>query len=104
MTAAGTDFAFPSQTLYMARDGGMDAERGDAAKATVDRWRKEGKLPFPRLPRDAIERLEGTLDYPPKGSPETAGEDPQDAIGAERLSLGSDMPERGGCGHCPVGG
>ena len=103
VTAAGTGFAFPSQTLYMARDGGMDAERGDAAKATVDRWRKEGKLPFPRLPRDAIERLEGTLDYPPKGSPETAGEDPQDAIGAERLSLGSDMPSAEDAGTAPSG-
>ena len=103
VTAAGTGFAFPSQTLYMARDGGMDAERGDAAKATVDQWRKEGRLPFPRLPRDAIERLEGTLDYPPKGSPETAGEDPQDAIGAERLSLGPDMPDAEDAGTAPSG-
>lgn len=93
VTDSGTGFAFPSQTLYMARDDGLDAARGDAAKATVDRWRKEGKLPFPRLPRDAIERLEGTLDYPPTGSPETAGEDPQDAIGAERLSRASDGPD-----------
>ncbi len=92
VTEAGTGFAFPSQTLYMARDDGLDPERADAAKASVDQWRKEGRLPFPRMPRDQIERLEGTLDYPPKGSPETAGEDPEDAIGAERLSRDSDMP------------
>ena len=93
VTESGTGFAFPSQTLYMARDDGIDTGRADAAKATVARWRKEGRLPFPRLPRDAIERLEGTLDYPPAGSPETCDEDPQDAIGAERLSLDPGTPE-----------
>lgn len=84
----------PDRLRYLlARLRELDAERGDAAKATVDRWRKAGKLPFPRLPHEAIERLEGTLDYPPTGSPETAGEDPQDAIGAERLSRASHGPE-----------
>ena len=33
--AAGTGFAFPSQTLYMGRDTGLDAERTHAAEAAI---------------------------------------------------------------------
>jgi len=83
---AGTSFAFPSQTLYIRRDGGLDTERGKAAEEAVKRWRKAGRLPFPRLPRDEIERLDGTLDYPPYGSPEAGGEKLETAFGAEHLS------------------
>lgn len=82
---AGTGFAFPSQTLYMARDDGVDEERCESAESTVKSWRKTGSLPFPRLPRDEIDRLEATLDYPPYGSPEAAGEDLE--ITAEPLSV-----------------
>jgi MscS family membrane protein len=67
---SGSSFAFPSQTLYMGRDDGLDSERGETAAKEVESWRKAGKLPFPRLATDRIERLEGTLDYPPRGSVE----------------------------------
>jgi len=87
VTEAGSGFAFPSQTLYMARDGGLDADRGHAAENTVKRWRSTGKLPFPRLPLNEIERLEGTLDYPPYGSPESSRENLEaTAATAEPLS------------------
>ena len=86
VTEAGTGFAFPSQTLYMGRDGGLDAERGEAAAEAVKRWRRDGRLPFPRLPRDEIDRIEGTLDYPPYGSPEAGGEKLNTDSGAEPLS------------------
>jgi len=87
VTDAGSAFAFPSRTLYMARDDGLDADRGEVAKGTVKRWRSAGRLPFPRLPRDEIERLEGTLDYPPYGSPEASQEDLEAAaVTAEPLS------------------
>jgi hypothetical protein len=36
----------------------------------VDRLRKSRKLPFPTLSRQRIDELEGTLDYPPRGSVE----------------------------------
>lgn len=65
---SGSGFAFPSQTLYMGRDDGLDVERGKRAAEEVESWRKAGKLPFPRLPPDRIEELGGTLDYPPRGS------------------------------------
>ncbi len=90
VSEAGTGFAFPSRTLYMARDQGLDGERGEEAEAAVGRWRKSGRLPFPRLPRDEIDRLEATLDYPPRGSAESAGEDLDPAV-AEPLSTRTDQ-------------
>ena len=53
--AAGTDFAFPSQTTYLSQDSGIDRERSKAAEAQVKAWRSKDKLPFP--------------EFPPKGSP-----------------------------------
>ena len=67
---SGSGFAFPSQTLYMGRDDGLDNERTEAAVEQIQTWRKAGKLPFPRLAPDRIDQLEGTLDYPPRGSVE----------------------------------
>lgn len=67
---AGTGFAFPSQTAYLARDTGLDAERGGEAEAEVKNWRTTNKLPFPEFEAEERERLEDILDYPPKGSPD----------------------------------
>lgn len=94
VTEAGSGFAFPSQTLYMARDGGLDPGRGEEAEGTVKRWRSAGTLPFPRMPRDKIESLEGTLDYPPRGSPEASREDLEAAsAAAEPLSAPPELAE-----------
>lgn len=49
-------------------------------------WRRAGQLPFPRFAPERLERLDDTLDYPPKGSPEAGHEDFEAAAGAERLS------------------
>jgi len=65
---AGTGFAFPSHTLYVGRDAGLDADRAREAEATVARWRRTGDLPFPRLRGAEIDRIAGSLDYPPRGS------------------------------------
>ena len=67
---AGTGFAFPSQTAYLARDTGLDAERGEQAERDIQRRRATGKLPFPEFEEEERERLEDILDYPPKGSPD----------------------------------
>lgn len=66
--AAGTGFAFPSQTTYFARDGGLDGEKGTEAERQVDRWRKTNKLPSPDYTDEDLERMEDSLDYPPEGS------------------------------------
>jgi MscS family membrane protein len=66
---AGSGFAFPSQTAYLTRDKGVDAKRGNAAEAEVERWRARGRLPFPEFDEDDHRRIDNVLDYPPKGSP-----------------------------------
>ena len=68
---SGTGFAYPSRTVYMGQDGGLDKERSDAAIQEVKSWRRSRQLPFPRLSARRREELDGTLDYPPRGSPDT---------------------------------
>lgn len=75
VAACGTGFAFPSQTVYEANDG-IDAERQKAAEAAVARWRAEGRLPLPTVPRDEATAIAGTLDWPPQGSAERRREEP----------------------------
>ncbi len=53
---SGTGFAFPSQTLYVGRDGGLDAKKTETAEARMRKWRDEGRL-------DQI-----AVDPPPLGS------------------------------------
>jgi MscS family membrane protein len=65
---SGTGFAFPSMTMYAAQDDGLDRERAEKAKSTVEDWRRDGQLPFPEFTRPVAERFRGTLDYPPRGS------------------------------------
>jgi MscS family membrane protein len=71
---SGTGFAFPSQTLYLGRDGGLDPQRSREAEATVQQWREAGELPFPDFKEETVAEMDGTLDYPPRGS----------AVGPER--------------------
>ncbi len=68
--AAGSGFAFPSQTAYLAQDGGLDAERRQDVEGQVGRWRAEQRLPFPYHPREEQRELTDVLDYPPEGSPD----------------------------------
>jgi MscS family membrane protein len=65
---SGTSFAFPSQTVYFARDGGADAMQGQATRAEVRQWREERRLPY--LEYDFTERAEmaDTMAFPPEGS------------------------------------
>lgn len=68
VSEAGSGFAFPSQTAYLARDAGLDDERATTAESRVSQQRAVGKLPFPEFEEEERERLEDILDYPPKGS------------------------------------
>ena len=43
--AAGTGFAFPSQTTYLSKDVGLDTEKSRASEARVEEWRAKGELP-----------------------------------------------------------
>ena len=66
------------------------AERGAAAEAEVAAWRAANEMPFPRLTENTMNELQGTLDYPPRGSNRSVhGEiDPETA--PEPLSTESD--------------
>ena len=64
----GTGFAFPSQTLYLGRDGGLDAETTRRAEEEVRRWRETDELPFPDFDENTVAQLDNTADYPPRGA------------------------------------
>jgi MscS family membrane protein len=68
IAAAGTGFAFPSTTTYLARDGGLDAKRQKASEERIRALRAEGKLMYPDFPPEEVTALDDTLDWPPKGS------------------------------------
>ena len=65
---AGTGMAFPSQTLYITRDKGLDKEKGGTAAAAVQDWRQKNQLPFPDHDAATIAEIENTLEYPPPSS------------------------------------
>ena len=58
---SGTSFAFPSQTLYLGRDSGLDQQLSEAAKEQVAGWRSNGKLPFPHPAAARIDALPTSL-------------------------------------------
>jgi MscS family membrane protein len=72
---SGTGFAFPSSTMYVGRDGGLDENASRAAEERVRAWRREGALPFPHFPDDIVREKQNTLDWPPSGSPGAARND-----------------------------
>ncbi len=45
--ASGSSFAFPSQTLYLGRDGGLDAGKAEEIAREVERRRAAGELAVP---------------------------------------------------------
>jgi len=90
---AGTGFAFPSQTLYVRRDEGLDAELGAKANQRVAEWRRSGQLPFPRFSAARLKRLDGRLSYPPRGSPDFNATEEELTEGDERLSTEPPMEE-----------
>jgi MscS family membrane protein len=67
---AGTGFAFPSRTIYVRPDDGLDQEGQQAAEKQVREWAAAQTLPFPDLPEDYRKNISDTLDYPPEGSPD----------------------------------
>jgi len=68
VAASGAYFAYPSQTLYLARDGGRDAAKSAMAEAAVESQRAEGRLPMPEFPQVLIDEIDDSIVYPPEGS------------------------------------
>jgi MscS family membrane protein len=68
VNAAGSGFAFPSQTVYLGRDTGVDQQKAEKAVHEVQRWREEGRLPFPDFTPADISEISNSLPYPQPGS------------------------------------
>lgn len=66
---SGSDFAFPSRTIYMTRDSGLDKESAGAAEQHVQHWRDERQLPFPDFAPADKSAFRGSITYP---EPESA--------------------------------
>jgi len=73
VAAAGSDFAFPSQTTYIEEGRRLDPDRARAAEARVKAWRERGELYLPRLPPEKIAEIDNTLQYPADGSATGSG-------------------------------
>ncbi len=65
---SGSGFAFPSQTLYMSRDSGLDKEKAAAAEQQVQQWRDQHNLPFPDFAPADKSAFRGSIVYPPPES------------------------------------
>jgi MscS family membrane protein len=68
VAAGGTGFAFPSQTIYAAKDTGMETEKRQAAESQVQQWRQRDRLGLPYIRAEQLTAWRGTLQYPPAGS------------------------------------
>ncbi|MGA7560528.1 MAG: mechanosensitive ion channel family protein [Terriglobales bacterium] len=65
---SGSGFAFPSQTLYMSRDSGLDKDKAAAAEQQVQQWRDQRQLPFPDFAPADKSTFRGSIVYPPPES------------------------------------
>jgi MscS family membrane protein len=65
---AGTGFAFPSQTLYLGRDPGLEREKAEIAAERIRKWREQKQLPFPDFAPSEVAEIRDTLPYPPPES------------------------------------
>ena len=60
--------SFPSQTVYLGRDTGLDKEKAEWAAGEVQKWREGHRLPFPDFPQEEISEISNSLPYPQPGS------------------------------------
>ena len=68
IAANGSGLAFPSQSIYPAKDISIDDDAGRAAEERIRSLRAAGELPFPDFtPADKL-ALADRVDYPPEGS------------------------------------
>ncbi|SDS55446.1 MscS family membrane protein [Halopseudomonas xinjiangensis] len=65
---SGTGFAFPSQTVYLASDSGRSDSKSREAEEKVNQWREAGDMPLPKFEPERVDKLKGSIGYPPPGS------------------------------------
>ncbi|HEU0125700.1 MAG TPA: mechanosensitive ion channel domain-containing protein, partial [Flavobacterium sp.] len=65
---SGTSLAYPSQTLYMARDTSSSIEKSEVVSETVKKWKENNELQLPKFDPKRVEELKDSLKYPGDGS------------------------------------
>ena len=70
VSAAGSDFAFPSEVQYSLPGKPLDEERAKAVGLQVKEWKAKRELYLPNFPKDKIAQIKNSLDYPVEGSPQ----------------------------------
>jgi MscS family membrane protein len=86
VAGAGCEFALPTQTLFLKKEPERDTDLAEKATKTVASWRQHKTFPFPKMSAERAKKLEGTLQYPPPGSPDSTTSDETMEEGSERLS------------------
>jgi MscS family membrane protein len=70
VSAAGSDFAFPSEVQYSLPGKPLDEERAKAVSLQVKEWKAKRELYLPNFPADKIAAIKNSLEYPVEGSPQ----------------------------------
>lgn len=65
---SGTGFAYPTRTLYVAREPGLDREQVEKAEQQVRDWREGQQLPFPDFSPTDKRAIRDSIEYPEPGS------------------------------------
>lgn len=65
---SGTSLAYPSQTVYMARDISPSVEKSAEISETVKKWKENNELQIPKFDPKRIEKLKDSIQYPDEGS------------------------------------
>jgi MscS family membrane protein len=68
VTKSGTNFSYPSQTLYFAKDHGLSDEKRTATTEKVNNWKENNDMQLPSFTTEEIQKLKNTIAYPPEGS------------------------------------
>jgi MscS family membrane protein len=61
---AGGSLALPAQTLFIARDSGVQKEKAAQAMKKIEELRDEKHLPFPDYHENEIAAFKGSIEYP----------------------------------------
>lgn len=73
---SGTNFAYPSSTLYAGPDPGINEADTESAESRVAEWRASGRLPFPEFSPEAYGELQNSFKWPPQRFPDDEDEQP----------------------------
>jgi MscS family membrane protein len=68
VAGSGTDFAYPSQTIYLGMDKAKSEEKVNEVEDKVKGWKENNDMQLPGFDPDKIKELKDTIPYPPEGS------------------------------------